>query len=341
VTIRRESLQVTTGGKRNGKLTMNRLKTAFAICLCVPHFSICAEETKPAEAYLFSYFINNGEDGLHLAWSDDGLKWRELGESRSWLKPAVGNSKLMRDPCVVAGPDGTWHMVWTDSWFGQTIGYASTKDFIHWSEQKSIPVMTDKPGTRNCWAPELFYDAPRKQFRIFWASTIDGAFPETNMDGKNDLNHRIYSTTTTDFQTFTPASVWFDPGHNVIDSTLLADGNRVLMIYKDETRIPKPRKNLLLAEAKDPAGPFTPLPDPVSVPGTWLEGPSALKVGNLVIVYADAYRKHHYVARATTNFKTWKDVSARLSMPKGIRHGTAFSVPRHILDRLLAEASKP
>jgi hypothetical protein len=289
-------------------------------CFCQP--SLRAEESASDSAFLFSYFINNGEDGLHLAWSDDGLKWQELGDGRSWLKPTVGNSRLMRDPCVVAGPDGTWHMVWTDSWFGQTIGYASTKDFIHWSEQKAIPVMADKPGTRNCWA-----------------STIDGAFPETNMDGKNDLNHRMYSTTTTDFQTFTPAAVWFDPGHNVIDSTLIADGNRVLMIYKDETRIPKPRKNLLLAEAKDATGPFTLLPDPVSVPGTWLEGPSALRVGNQVIVYADAYQDHHYVARATTDFKTWKDVSDQLLLPKGIRHGTAFSVPRGILERLQREVS--
>ena len=28
----------------------------------------------PEKAHLFSYFIDNGEDGLHLAWSADGLK---------------------------------------------------------------------------------------------------------------------------------------------------------------------------------------------------------------------------------------------------------------------------
>ena len=34
---------------------------------------------KPAGGYLFSSFRGNGEDGLHLAYSPDGLKWTPLG----------------------------------------------------------------------------------------------------------------------------------------------------------------------------------------------------------------------------------------------------------------------
>ena len=33
--------------------------------------------------YLFSYFIDNGEDGLHLARSDDGYKWEALAGGKS------------------------------------------------------------------------------------------------------------------------------------------------------------------------------------------------------------------------------------------------------------------
>ena len=29
----------------------------------------------PASAYLFTYFVKNGEDGLHLAASADGYTW--------------------------------------------------------------------------------------------------------------------------------------------------------------------------------------------------------------------------------------------------------------------------
>src|SRR5512134_616761 len=97
-------------------------------------------------AYLFTYFIRNGEDGLHLAWSEDGYNWQPVGEGRSFLTPVIGSKeKLTRDPCVVRGPDGTYHMVWTSGWWERGIGYASTKDFITWSAQKEIPVMAHEP----------------------------------------------------------------------------------------------------------------------------------------------------------------------------------------------------
>ena len=37
------------------------------------------------EIYMFSYFINNGEDGLHLAFSTDGMKWQALKNNKSFL----------------------------------------------------------------------------------------------------------------------------------------------------------------------------------------------------------------------------------------------------------------
>ena len=57
------------------------------------------------EVYLFSYFKNNGEDGLHLAYSYDGYKWLALKNDSSFLKPTVANDKLMRDPCIIRGAD--------------------------------------------------------------------------------------------------------------------------------------------------------------------------------------------------------------------------------------------
>ncbi len=222
----------------------------------------------PEKAYLFSYFINNGEDGLHLAWSADGLKWQALNEGKSFLKPEVGKSKLMRDPCITTGPDGTFHMVWTDSWDSGTIGHASSKDLITWSAQKDLAVMAHEPSTRNCWAPEIVFDAKDKQFRIFWASTVPGKFPETEHGGQNDLNHRMYSTTTKDFVSFTPTTLYFDPGHNVIDSTLTEFRGNTVMIYKDETKVPEAKKNLKFATTPSPAGPFKPVPGDITPPGS-------------------------------------------------------------------------
>ena len=36
-------------------------------------------------AYLFSYFINDSKDGLHLAYSYDGLNWLPLHVGRTGL----------------------------------------------------------------------------------------------------------------------------------------------------------------------------------------------------------------------------------------------------------------
>lgn len=293
----------------------------------------------PETCYLFAYFLNNGEDGLHLAWSPDGLKWQALKRGASCLRPEVGKSKLMRDPCITTGPDGTFHMVWTDSWNSGTIGYASSKDLVAWSPQKTLPVMANEPTTRNCWAPEIIYDPVSRNFRIFWASTIPGKFHETEMGGKNDLNHRIYSTTTTDFKTFAPTTLYFDPGHNVIDATLTEFAGKTIMIYKDESKIPSPMKNLKLATANSPAGPFSPVPGAINPPGSWVEGPTALCVGKEVILYFDAYTRNRYEALATTDFKTWRDVTGEISLPPGIRHGTAISVGGEVVKRLIHESA--
>ena len=32
------------------------------------------------DVYMFSYFVGNGEDGLHLAYSYDGLKWEDVSD---------------------------------------------------------------------------------------------------------------------------------------------------------------------------------------------------------------------------------------------------------------------
>jgi hypothetical protein len=96
--------------------------------------------------YLFAYFIGNGEDGLHLAASKDGYRWEKLGGGAQLPDAQVGKSKLMRDPCIVRGPDGTYHMVWTSGWNENGIGYASSKDLVHWSAQREVPVMAHETG---------------------------------------------------------------------------------------------------------------------------------------------------------------------------------------------------
>jgi len=107
---------------------------------------------------LFSYFTDIGEDGLHLAFSRDGMTFRALNGGGSLLAPRVGEECLMRDWCIFPAEDGIFHMVWTTGWGERQIGYAQSPDMLDWSEQREIPVMTHEPTTLNSWAPEIASD---------------------------------------------------------------------------------------------------------------------------------------------------------------------------------------
>jgi len=283
------------------------------------------------EVYLFSYFKGNGEDGLHLAWSEDGYKWTALNNDQSFLKPEVGESKLMRDPCIIQGPDKKFHMVWTAGWTERGIGYAHSKDLVNWSEQKYIPVMQHEPTARNAWAPEITYDEKSKTYMIYWSTTIPGKFPETASEADNGYNHRIYYTLTKDFETFTETKLLYDPGFNAIDATLVKEGDEYIMFLKDETREP-PAKNIHVARSKSITGPYERLTGPITE--SWVEGPTAIKLGDQWVAYYDKYTRKAMGAVASKDLENWTDISSQLEFPQGVRHGTAFQVKRKILERI-------
>ena len=278
-------------------------------------------------AYLFTSFRDADQKFLRFLYSYDGYHWTNV--PGTFLEANVGASKQFRDPSIARGSDGIFHLVWTSAWRGdQGFGYASSKDLIHWSEQRFIPVMTNEPTAVNVWAPEMFYDTDQKQFIIIWASTIPGRFPD-HLE-PHDNNHRMYFTTTRDFKTFTPTKLFLDPDFSVIDCQILKDAGRYVLLLKDNTR---PQRNLRVAFGKTPLGPW----ENISAPFTqnYTEGPCALKIGNDRLVYFDAYREKIYGAARTRDFKTFTDVSKEVSFPTDHKHGTAIQVSRQILTDLL------
>jgi hypothetical protein len=277
--------------------------------------------------YLFSTFREPATEGLYLASSADGYHWEDLGGP--FLKPEVGQQKVMRDPSVAHGPDGTFHMVWTSSWKGDLgFGYASTKDFIHWSPEKFIPVMTHDTSTVNVWAPELFYDDQKKEFIIVWASTIPFRFEKGEEEEGN--NHRLYYTVTKDFQTFAETKLFFDPHFSVIDAVIVKRGKRdYVLVHKDNTR---PNRNIKVSFGRSPLGPWSKSSEPFTPFKT--EGPTVANVGKDYLIYYDAYGDFKYGASRTRDFKKFEDVSSQISLPKGHKHGTIILVEKKIVDAL-------
>ena len=296
----------------------------MAVCLVLSVAVQVYAQNENDKVYLFSYFMNNGTDGLHYAYSKDGLVWKSIKHDSSFLQPTVSRDKLMRDPCIIRGVDHLFHMVWTVSWNDKGIGYASSKDLVHWTEQKFIPVMKNEDSARNCWAPEITYDASQKAYMIYWATTIGGKYPaDTNVE--KGYNHRIYYTVTKDFTSFSDTKILYDKGFNVIDASIVPDGKRFIMFLKDETPKPVAQKNIRMAFSATATGNYSAPTKPITG-NYWAEGPSAIQINGKWIVYFDKYRDHRYGAVSSTDLVNWTDISEQVSFPKGTRHGTVFTI---------------
>jgi hypothetical protein len=280
------------------------------------------------KAYLFTSFHEPADKGLRMLYSYDGYKWKDT--DTVLLHPAVGNQKVMRDPSMAQGPDGIYHLVWTSSWRGDKgFGYASSTDLIHWSEQRLIPVMEKEPSTVNVWAPEIMYDEDGKQFIIIWASCIPGRFERGIEEDSN--NHRMYVTTTKDFQNFSPTRLFLDPGFSVIDAVIVKKGSGdYVLVLKDNTR---PERDIKVAFANNALGPYNNVSKPFT--GNFTEGPSVVKTGDQWLIYYDAYREKIFGASSTKDFITFTNITNQVSVPEGHKHGTIFKVDRKTVKRLL------
>lgn len=313
------------------------MKRFFCISLLFTFLTTIISCTKEKDVYLFSYFVDNGEDGLHLAYSYDGLKWDKLQNGKSFLKPEIGKDKLMRDPSIVQSKDGTFHMVWTTGWWDQTIGVSSSKDLIEWTEQRCIPVMTHEPTTRNTWAPEVFYDGKDDLYYIIWASTVPDKHSAVEAsESEQGSNHRQYYVTTRDFTDFSETKMFFDPDFSVIDGAIVEFKDLYWFILKNENSAPA-EKNLRTTYTKNLKDGFpTNVSDNISG-NDWAEGPSPLVLGEYLYVYFDKYMAGKYGGIRSKDGKVWEDVSETISFPEGVRHGTAFKVKESVLNLLLEQ----
>lgn len=272
-----------------------------------------ARPSMAKDKYLFVYFKEPGNDGIYFALSDDAYHWQPLHDGNPWVK-TTSPGEVMRDVFLTRGPDHEFHMVWTWGWRGQSIGYAHSPDLIHWSEQREIPLMADVPGTRNTWAPEIYWEEKQSQWMIIWSSTVEG----------RNTGNRIYYALTKDFQSFSKPEIFFDPGYVVIDATIFKDSSKYILVFKDETQDPL-RRQIRYATGPTLQGPWTGISEPVTE--SWSEGPSVLKVDGNYILYYDHYRPlRRYEANRTRDWKTWESISDQVEFPAHCKHGSFLTL---------------
>ncbi|WP_218090953.1 LamG-like jellyroll fold domain-containing protein [Paenibacillus solanacearum] len=197
------------------------------------------EEASGSPAYLMAYFRSGPNQTqmdlrLHYAFSRDGLHWYELNDNKAVWKTSVGGG-IIRDPFLSKGPDGSYHLVHTMNSSagsvhkGKQLGYAKSNDLITFTNAKAINVMENFPNSTNVWAPEWNWDAATSRYMVHWSSTLDSKVAD---------NNRIYKAYTTDWETFTPAELLFDPGYSVIDSHIASHEGKYYQFFKDENLRP-------------------------------------------------------------------------------------------------------
>lgn len=327
-------------------------KTFFILALLISCISISSVAKK---AYVFTSFREPSVSGLQYLYSYDGLHWDSI--PGVFMKPMISNetpyidrftgkevtptfcgTHVLRDPSIIKGTDGTFHLVWTTAWSGSHgFGYASSRDLIHWSEQREIPVMADS-CTNNVWAPELFYDDETEYYYIVWSSAIHpDRYTDEDKKGTNSC-HRPYFTKTKDFKTFTPAKQFYDCGFNSIDGFIVKKAkNDYVFVLKDNR---KPGfSDLFCVFGNSPEGPFS-SPSAKFAPH-YSEGPCVLKLGDEWIIYFDQYKPdQRYCANSTKDFKTFTEINDRISVPVGHKHGTIVEVTKKQLKKILKASKK-
>ncbi|HYG02016.1 MAG TPA: glycoside hydrolase family 43 protein [Chryseosolibacter sp.] len=284
------------------------------------------------EELVFCYFKGHG-DGLHLATSTDGYRWRAINNDAPVLRPLIGVECIMRDPCVIYGMDGNYHLVWTVGWNERGIGYAHSQDLIRWSSQEYLPVMEHVENARNCWAPEIFFYEKAEVYIIHWSSTIDGHFPETQPYGDDGYNHRLYYVLTKDFRTFSETKLLYDGGFNSIDGNIIKADDGYLLFLKNETLMP-PQKNIRFASGLSPFS-FGKASEPITSQHYWAEGPSAIKLNNEWLVYFDKYKVNQLGLVRSIDLKHWEDASDELEFPEGAQHGSVVRSPYNVIANLI------
>ncbi|MFF4625960.1 family 43 glycosylhydrolase [Streptomyces griseorubiginosus] len=308
--------------------------------------------TRPPNAgYLFAYFTGEGTaDGEQIRYAlsrgDDPLHWRELNGGAPVVTSAIGERGL-RDPFLVRSPEGDrFFLLATDlrmyressgSWDevqhsgSRSIVIRESTDLVHWTDPWLVEVAPE--GAGNAWAPEACYDPELGAYVVFWASRLRGS-----------TYHTMLYATTKDFRVFSAPQVWHDPGHSVIDSTVLEHDGTYYRYTKDE-RDPasgSPGSKFITAE-KSPTltgTSYTPVADGIG--GGVLsrgEGPIVFRAnsGGRWYLFIDEYDGRGYVPFETTDLDSgrWTPCTA-YRLPASPRHGSVLAVTREEYDRLLA-----
>lgn len=279
----------------------------------------------PAGMVWLATAAGDPKEGLHLAYTTNGLKWTAI--ARPLLAPSVGQ-KEMRDPRMIQGPNGQFHLVWASGTRGDTgFGYASSRDLSEWPDERYEDIMKDQ-NALDLASPNLFYDEVSRRFVVTWASTIARNFIQSFQE-EVENNPRIWYATTRDFNDFSAPELFFDPNYSVRDGVILDLGGHVVLLHNDNTR---PMLDLRMASASTPFGPWGPSGDTFTAKFT--ESPAAIQLGREWWIYFFNTQTGTVGLTRTRDFRTFTEAAEPVEFPPGLRPTSILQVRRSVVERL-------
>lgn len=232
--------------------------------------------------YLFVTFTDGREDGeqIYFALSRDGLHWKDLNGGNPVLCSHIGE-RGVRDPFILrachggsSGDREHFYLIATDLRIANGKGWEAavhkgsrsvilweSDDLVHWTKERSIEIGVPEAGC--VWAPEAVYDEKRGCYLMFFASCV-------KLPGDKEPKHRIYASSTKDFREFSEPQIYIEREHDVIDTTIVKEGDLYYRISKDEKT-----KSIYIDCGEDLMGDFAEVRSEVLRNLTGVEGPAA------------------------------------------------------------------
>ena len=359
-------------GDRIGLFTYNKDSDAGQVDFDWFHYEYTGQtmQKNRDEVLLFTYFRDNGVDGVHLALTTNGLDFVALNGDKAIFTPSQWPGQNLTRDASILYRDGKFRMVWTSAWKGRLFGYAESDDLVKWSEPRQVtPFPEDLPvddQPDNIWAPEIHWDPLQRDYFILFASTTprernDDDDSNNNGQRGSQYDNRVFITRTKDFHTFTDAKLFFDRGFACIDAVMRRDEAHqrwavVIKCSRDENLKTMPGRNLWLTFTGlhlDKLS-FTPLEGPIAGNHSLMfsdpeprkamaEGPSLLHYqGRWMLAWDEPAGGGMQLANSP-DMKAWTHLKAA-TFPHHAQHGTLFLAPRKAVGwrtKLPATKTKP
>lgn len=241
--------------------------------------------------YLFVTFTDGREDSeqIYFALSRDGVHWKDLNGGNPVLTSSIGECGV-RDPFILRAQlhednenadteHARYYIIATDLRIANGKGWEAavhegsrsiiiweSRDLIHWSKERSVEVGVPEAGC--VWAPEAIYDNERDAYLVFFASCV-------RLPGDEKPKHRIYATYTKDFYEFSKPEIYIERENDVIDTTIIREGDVYYRFSKDETT-----KRIHMDCSESLRGEFTEIPSAALEDLAGVEGPAAFFLGD-------------------------------------------------------------